>query len=79
RHFLGTSENAIRIQIFVALIAHLLLRVAQASQTQIKQPLAFARLIRLNLMHKRPINALKKPVEPPPKYPGQLTLDIDKC
>ncbi len=79
RHFLGTSENAVRIQIFVALIAHLLLRIAQATQTQIKQPLAFARLIRLNLMHKRPINALKKPIEPPPKYPGQLILDIDTC
>ena len=32
RHFLGTSENAVRIQIAVALIAFLLLRLAHAAQ-----------------------------------------------
>lgn len=32
RRFLGTSENAVRIQIFVALIAYLLLRAAHAAQ-----------------------------------------------
>ncbi len=31
--FIGTSENAVRIQIAVALIAFLLLRLAQAAQT----------------------------------------------
>jgi hypothetical protein len=50
RHFLGTSENAVRIQIFVALIAHLLLRMAQACQDTIEQPLAFTRLVRLRAM-----------------------------
>jgi len=35
RHFLGTSENAVRIQLFVALIAYLLLRAAQAGQTAV--------------------------------------------
>jgi hypothetical protein len=57
-HFLGTSENAVRIQVFVALIAYLLLRKAQACQDTIAKPLAFARLIRLNIMHQRPINAI---------------------
>lgn len=33
KHFLGTSENAVRIQIAVALIAFLLLRLAYAAQT----------------------------------------------
>ena len=56
--FLGTSENAVRIQIAVALIAFVLLRLAQATQTAIQSPLAFARLIRTNLMHRRPINRL---------------------
>lgn len=60
RHFIGASENAVRIQIFVALIAYLLLRAAQACQNAIQQPLAFARLVRINLMHRRPINALRK-------------------
>lgn len=62
-HFVGTSENAIRIQITVALIAYLLLRLAQATQKSIKSPLAFARLVRTNLMHRRQISSL---LEPPP-------------
>ena len=50
-HFVGTSENAVRIQIAVALIAYLLLSLAHAAQKTIKGPLAFARLVRNNLMH----------------------------
>ena len=63
RHFLGTSENAVRIQIAVALIAYLLLRLAQATQDIIASPLAFARLVRANLMHRRRIDRLLS-VEP---------------
>ncbi|MBF0335276.1 MAG: IS4 family transposase, partial [Alphaproteobacteria bacterium] len=59
RHFLGTNENAIRIQIAVALIAFLLLRMAQATQTAVQSPLAFARLVRANLMHRRRIDHLR--------------------
>jgi len=36
KHFLGTSENAVRIQIAVALIAFLLLRLAYAAQTAVE-------------------------------------------
>lgn len=60
RHFLGTSENAVRIQIAVALIAFLLLRLAQAAQTIVPGPLAFARLVKANLMHRRRIDQLGK-------------------
>lgn len=49
RHFLGTSENAVRIQIAVALIAFLLLRLAASDQKRVQSPLAFARLVRLPL------------------------------
>jgi hypothetical protein len=59
--FLGSSENAVRIQIAVALIAFLLLRLAQATQTVVTSPLAFARLIRANLMHRRRIDRLLHP------------------
>ena len=45
RHFLGTSENAVRIQIAVALIAFLLLRMAHAMQDSVTSLLAFTRLI----------------------------------
>jgi hypothetical protein len=72
--FLGTSENAIRIQIAVALITFLLLRAAQATQTTVTSPLAFARLIRANLMHRRDLTAL---LQPPPAIPSnhnQLAL-----
>jgi hypothetical protein len=58
RHFLGTSENAVRIQIAVALIAFLLLRLAQAAQKLVQSPLAFARLVRANLMHRRRFDRL---------------------
>jgi hypothetical protein len=64
RTFLGTSENAVRIQVAVALIAYLLLRLAHdAHKTPIK-PLLFARLVRVNLMHRRPIDQLLQPERP---------------
>ena len=66
-HFLGTSENAVRIQIAVALIAFLLLRLAHDANRIVKSPLAFARLIRTNLMHRRPIAELLQATPPPPK------------
>ena len=72
--FLGTSENAVRIQIAVALIAFLLLRLVQAAQKAIDSPLHFARLIRTNLMHRRPIDRLLH-AEPEPKLDlNQLAL-----
>src|SRR5919112_1334074 len=61
RHFVGNSENAVRIQIAVALIAFVLLRLAQATQDAIKSPLTFARLVRANLMHRRRIDQLLLP------------------
>lgn len=63
--FIGTSENAVRIQIAVALIAFLLLRLAQAGQNAIKSPLMFARLVCANLMHRRSINDLLAPPDIP--------------
>ena len=60
-HFLGTSENAVRIQIIAALIAHMLLRLAQATQTAVTGPITFARLVRANLMHRRRLDRLLTP------------------
>lgn len=79
KHFMGTSENAVRTQIFVALIAYVVLRMAQATQTSVKQPLKFARLIRLNLMHRRSIQALNSPAKPPPKDTRQMCLELASC
>lgn len=74
RHFLGRSENAVRTQIAVALIAYLLIRLAHAAQAQVTGLLAFARLIRLNLMHRRRIDSLKRPQPKPPPNLRQLQL-----
>jgi len=74
RHFLGTSENAVRIQIAVALIAYLLLRLAQAAQNLVHSPLAFARLVRANLMHRRRIDRLLTNDPPTTPIPNQLAL-----
>jgi IS4 transposase len=64
-HFLGTSENAVRIQITVALIAFLLLRLAHDANKIVNSPLAFARLIQANLMHRRAIAELLQATPPP--------------
>ena len=41
RHFLGVSENAVKIQIYVALIAFLILHTAHNAQNAIPRPQAF--------------------------------------
>ncbi len=64
-HFFGTSENAVRIQIAVALIAFVLLRLAHEANQIVESPLAFARLIRGNLMHRRLLAELLTAPPPP--------------
>jgi len=71
--FVGTSLNAVRIQIAVALIAFLLLRLAQATQKAVPSPLAFARLVRANLMHRRRLDRL---LDPDPENPSQATAQL---
>jgi len=72
--FLGTSENAIRIQVAVALIAFLLLRLAHARQRAVAGATAFARLVRANLMHRRSIDALLEVPIPPVRDPRQAQI-----
>jgi hypothetical protein len=64
-HFFGTSETAVRVQIAVALIAFLLLRLAHQANQIIESPNAFARLIQTNLMHRRSIADLLQRSSPP--------------
>lgn len=75
RHFLGTSENAVRIQVAVALIAYLILKLAKDAARITYGLLAFARLARANLMHRRDLDKL---LQPPPDLtadPRQLPLN----
>jgi Transposase DDE domain/Domain of unknown function (DUF4372) len=75
-HFVGTSENAVRIQIAVALIAFLLLRLAHDANPIVGSPLAFAQLIRANLMQRRGIADLLE--RPPSPTTHQAKFDFDE-
>lgn len=79
KHFLGTSENAVRIQLFIALIAFLILRLAHRAQRAVKRPVTFARLVALNLMHKRPLNDLGATHHPPPIDLRQTIMRFAIC
>lgn len=76
-HFFGTSENAVRIQITVALIAFVLLRLAHDANKIVNGALAFARLIRANLMDRRPIAELLQRPSPPSPKPCQIKFDFE--
>jgi hypothetical protein len=78
KHFLGTSENAVRIQVAIALIAFVLLRIAQAAQSVVASPLAFARLVRANLLHRRTVRQLLEP-DTPPSDPPQMSFSFRPC
>lgn len=80
RKFLGTNDNAIRLQILAAMIAYLLLRIV-ARINCVKIPvLRLAELVSQFLFTRRPIAAIDKPppVNPSkrrPRFsPGQLDL-----
>lgn len=77
KRFLGTTENAVRIQLTVAMIAYLLVRMAHAAQNAVASPLTFARLVRANLMHAKSIHTLAEPEPPPAKMPSaQIDLAL---
>jgi IS4 transposase len=74
-HFIGRSQNAVRTQIAVALIAFLLLHVLQ-KMTQAKHGfLELVRLVRANLMHRKDFTRLQQSQPPLPLDSRQLTLD----
>lgn len=74
--FLGTSENAVKIQILTAMIAYLLLRLWQ-NMASFKGSLhTLARILQTNLMARKGIWELFKP--PPIRPPlNQLRLDME--
>ncbi len=77
KHFFGRSENAVRIQITVALITFLLLRLAHSTQHTVPGLLAFARLVRrANLMHRRPLENLLRPLSPVIKDKRQMSFEL---
>lgn len=78
RNFLGTNDNAIRLQILAAMIAYLLLRIAAKANCITMLPLRLAEFVRQFLFTRRPIAAIDKPPPVNPSHrksrnsPGQM-------
>lgn len=80
KRFLGTSEHAVRLQIVCALIAYLLLRLAQERLPAATSLHHLARLVKANLMHRKTLaDLVHPPSRPPPPAPPapQLALALD--
>jgi len=76
-HFLGTSHNAVSIQIISALIAFLLLRIAQLKAGTVLSLQAIARLAQSMALARRPIGDLFRPPPDQAAYePPQLKLAL---
>ena len=69
QHFLGRSENAVRIQIAVALIAFVLIKLAHNAQTAVSSLTQFGRLLRVNTLHRIPIGRMSRHDPPSPFMP----------
>jgi len=65
KHFLGSSRNAITLQILAALIAFLLVRIAQLRNQSSLAAQAAYRLISTTFFHRRPLFSL---MHPPPEH-----------
>ncbi|MFN3314647.1 MAG: IS4 family transposase, partial [Hyphomonas sp.] len=63
RRFLGRSENAVKLQIYAALIAYLLLRLAaRLAKREDIQPIRFAELAAASLFLRKAIENIDKPI-----------------
>jgi IS4 transposase len=74
-HFIGRSENAVRIQIAVALIAFLLLRILNKMSQDKQTLLETTRLVRTNLMHRKDFTRLRQLHQPPQLDSRQSVLN----
>ena len=75
KKFLGVSENAVRIQIAVALIAFLLLRMLTKMSQEKLTLLETTRLVRNNLMHRKDFTRLRQLHRPPQLDSRQIMLN----
>jgi len=74
-HFIGRSENAVRIQIAVVLIAFLLLRLLNKMSQDKQTLLETTRLARTNLMHRKDFTRLRQLHRPSRPDPRQIVLN----
>lgn len=66
KRFIGRSENAVKIQVLVAMIAYLLLRLTQIAGFCTMSLQKICRLVAVNLTSRRSILALLHPSSSPP-------------
>jgi len=74
KSFIGTSENAVKIQIIIAMIAYLLLDMARKLIPTKRSLQQLARLVSVNLMQRRNITELLGNAPPPPKRKSTMNL-----
>jgi len=74
KRFIGTSENAVKIQIIIAMIAYLLLGMARKIVPTKRSLQQLARLVSVNLMQRRNITELLANAAPPPKRKSTINL-----
>lgn len=76
-HFIGENRNAVTLQIIAALIAHLLVRLAQLQGRSRRAAQAVFRLSSLTLFQRRPLSdLLNEPLQTDEKPCPQLSLAI---
>jgi len=75
-NFLGRSENAVRIQIAVALIAYLLLRALHDIAKARHGFLELVRLVRANLMHEKDVSRMRQSPPCGARDSNQLELNL---
>lgn len=69
KQFMGTSKNAIRIQVFAASIAFLLLRLAYDARGMTVRMVRFVRGVRCNLLERRSLTEIAASLAAPPRPP----------
>ena len=74
KRFIGTSENAVKIQIIIAMIAYLLLGMARKLMPTKRSLQQLARLVSVNLMQRKNIAELLGDISPPPKRNTAINL-----
>lgn len=75
RRFLGTSQNAVRLQVLAAMIAFILLRIAARLHRSSIPPIRFAQLVGYCLFVRKPINRIDKPPEVNPTARRALNVN----
>ena len=79
KRFMAASENAIRVQVFTALIGFLLLRLAHAARAGLTSMVRFARAVRGNLLARRSLEDIVTDLAaPPPRTPKQAKPPVER-